>query len=63
MPLVPVPERPPANLRFDVSVQFVETAFNTALPLANLNVDYAVIGTASGFFTNSNRVLTDARGI
>jgi len=37
MSLVPIPERPPANLRFDVSVQFVKTAFNTALPLANLS--------------------------
>jgi len=47
----------------DVSVRFVETAFDTTLPVAGIGVTYATIGSATGFFSNGTGLSTNAEGI
>ncbi len=47
---------------FDVSVQVVETAFSTALPIAGIRVSYGLLGDARGVFSNGTSILTDAQG-
>ncbi|MEM8642571.1 MAG: choice-of-anchor Q domain-containing protein, partial [Cyanobacteria bacterium P01_G01_bin.54] len=54
----------PNTTSFDVSVQVVEDAFATAIPLDGLSVNYALSnGAVFGSFSNGTTVVTDARGI